>query len=267
MKNGERIDKEPGTGAKRTYTGHMLETDDGLYYCHARWYDAGTGRFIQADSVLDGLNRYTYCGNNPVNFSDPTGTKKSAEQKAAEKAEKQAAKQAKKEAKAAEKAAKAAEKQAKKEAREAERAARAAENPEKAGAQIIGAISDFISQYQKMKDENIIGNDHYNHAMANSRATQRGKYGKMTAQFLSFVREASDVLRKGDSDKDVREDNIANRYGREIQPGESPEQYNAQFDTRQGGHRADLTGKASEETPRNVSDFLNSYFTRDEYEK
>ncbi|MBO7540853.1 MAG: hypothetical protein J6T33_04250, partial [Bacteroidales bacterium] len=126
MKNGERIDKEPGTGdsgltgAKRTYTGHMLETDDGLYYCHARWYDAGTGRFIQADSVLDGLNRYTYCGNNPVNFSDPTGTKKSAEQKAAEKAEKQAAKQAKKEAREAEKAAKAAEKQAKKEAREAE---------------------------------------------------------------------------------------------------------------------------------------------------
>ena len=85
MKNGERIDKEPGTGdsgltgAKRTYTGHMLETDDGLYYCHARWYDAGAGRFIQADSVLDGLNRYTYCGNNPVNFSDPSGTKKDGE--------------------------------------------------------------------------------------------------------------------------------------------------------------------------------------------
>ena len=85
MKNGERIDGKPGegdsglTGARRTYTGHMLETDDGLYYCHARWYDAGTGRFIQADSVLDGLNRYTYCGNNPVNFSDPTGTKKDGE--------------------------------------------------------------------------------------------------------------------------------------------------------------------------------------------
>lgn len=118
-----------------------------------------------------------------------------------------------------------------------------------------------------MKDENIIGNDHYNHAMANSKATQRGKYGKMAAQILSFIREATDVLRKGDSDKDIREDNIANRYGRDIQPGESPEKHNAQFDTRQGGHRADLTGKASEESPKNVLKFLESYFTRDEYEK
>jgi hypothetical protein len=31
------------------------------------------GRFLQPDSVLDGLNRYTYCGNNPVVYSDPTG--------------------------------------------------------------------------------------------------------------------------------------------------------------------------------------------------
>ena len=137
----------------------------------------------------------------------------------------------------------------------------------KAEIQIAGATYDFISQYQKMKDENIIGNDHYNHAMANSKATQRGKYGKMAAQILSFIREATDVLRKGDSDKDIREDNIANRYGRDIQPGESPEKHNAQFDTRQGGHRADLTGKASEESPKNVLKFLESYFTRDEYEK
>ena len=61
----------------------------------------------------------------------------------------------------------------------------------KAEPQIIGAIYDFISQYKKMKDENVIGNDHYNHAMANSRATLRGKYGKMTAQILSFVREVT----------------------------------------------------------------------------
>jgi murein DD-endopeptidase MepM/ murein hydrolase activator NlpD len=31
------------------------------------------GRFLQPDSVLDGLNRYTYCGNNPVVYSDPKG--------------------------------------------------------------------------------------------------------------------------------------------------------------------------------------------------
>ena len=118
-----------------------------------------------------------------------------------------------------------------------------------------------------MKEENIIGNDHYNHAMANSKATLRGKYGKLTAQILSFVREATDVLRKGDSDKDIREDNIANRHGRDIQPNENPEEHNAIFDTRKGGERADLTGKASEETPQNLSEFLKSFFTRDTYEE
>ena len=137
----------------------------------------------------------------------------------------------------------------------------------KAETQIIGAIYDFISQYKKMKDENVIGNDHYNHAMANSRATLRGKYGKMTAQILSFVREVTDVLRKGDTDMDIREDNIANRYGREIKPGEKPEEHNAIFDTRQGGQRADLEGRASKATPKTAYEFLKSYFTRDVYEK
>ena len=136
-----------------------------------------------------------------------------------------------------------------------------------AESQIIGSIFDFTNQYFIMKEENIIGNDHYNHAMANSKATLRGKYGKLTAQILSFVREATDVLRKGDSDKDIREDNIANRHGRDIQPNENPEDHNAIFDTRKGGERADLTGKASEKTPQNLSEFLKSFFTRDTYEE
>jgi len=132
--------------------------------------------------------------------------------------------------------------------------------------QITGAIYDFISQYETMKSENIIGNDHYNHAMANSRATQRGSYGKFAAKILSFFREATDVIRKGDTDLDIREDNIANRYGRSIPLNETPEEYNAQFDTRKGGHRANLKGIANDKTPQNVEDFLESYFTRDNYE-
>ena len=56
----------------RGFTGHFTEDDDQIY-CHARWYDASLGRFIQADSVLDGFNRYCYCGNNPINYTDPTG--------------------------------------------------------------------------------------------------------------------------------------------------------------------------------------------------
>ena len=135
-----------------------------------------------------------------------------------------------------------------------------------ADTQIIGATYDFINQYNIMKAENIIGNDNFNHAMANSKAAQRGWYGKKTAQLLSFLRELTDVIRKGDSDKDIREDNIANRYGRNIPQGADPFEYNSIFDTRNGGNRADLSGIASDDTPKNFFDFCNSYFTRDKYE-
>ena len=70
---GEQVLLSGSKDAKKTYTGQEPETDDGLYYYHARYYDSSIGRFIQADSVLDGLNRYCYCGNNPINFCDPTG--------------------------------------------------------------------------------------------------------------------------------------------------------------------------------------------------
>ncbi|WP_026295136.1 RHS repeat-associated core domain-containing protein [Sediminispirochaeta bajacaliforniensis] len=46
---------------------------NGIYYYGARYYDPYLGRFLQADSVLDGLNRYAYCRNNPVVYTDPTG--------------------------------------------------------------------------------------------------------------------------------------------------------------------------------------------------
>lgn len=32
-----------------------------------------TGRFTQEDPIKDGLNWYAYCGNNPLNFVDPSG--------------------------------------------------------------------------------------------------------------------------------------------------------------------------------------------------
>ncbi len=45
----------------------------------ARWYDPALGRFIQPDTIVpepgnpQALNRYSYCLNNPVRYSDPTG--------------------------------------------------------------------------------------------------------------------------------------------------------------------------------------------------
>ena len=45
------------------------------YYCRARMYLPQHGRFLQPDPVRQagGLNIYTYCHNDPVNGSDPSG--------------------------------------------------------------------------------------------------------------------------------------------------------------------------------------------------
>jgi RHS repeat-associated protein len=54
------------------FTGKELD-NSGLYYYGARYYDPVLGRFISPDPYLDGLNRYTYCGNNPIIYVDPSG--------------------------------------------------------------------------------------------------------------------------------------------------------------------------------------------------
>ncbi len=58
-----------------TYTGREYDTKTGLYYYRARYYDAKVGRFITQDPIgfSGGINFYSYVGNNPVNFTDPTG--------------------------------------------------------------------------------------------------------------------------------------------------------------------------------------------------
>ncbi|MBN2653363.1 MAG: hypothetical protein JXR63_13375, partial [Spirochaetales bacterium] len=55
------------------YTGKMMDDDTGLYYFNARWYDPQLGRFVTEDPVRDGNNWFAYCGNNPINFVDPSG--------------------------------------------------------------------------------------------------------------------------------------------------------------------------------------------------
>jgi len=50
-----------------------------LQYLRARWYDPSDGRFINEDTYegqIDNplsLNLYTYVGNNPLGFIDPSG--------------------------------------------------------------------------------------------------------------------------------------------------------------------------------------------------
>jgi RHS repeat-associated protein len=61
------------------YTGQIIDDETGLYYYGARYYDPQLGRFIQPDTTVQSaatpqtLNRYAYCGNNPLNNVDPTG--------------------------------------------------------------------------------------------------------------------------------------------------------------------------------------------------
>ncbi|MFH1230489.1 MAG: RHS repeat-associated core domain-containing protein [Planctomycetota bacterium] len=60
------------------FTGRELDSETGLYYYRARYYSPGLGRFLQRDPVgyTAGINLYTYCSNNPINWVDPSGLDK-----------------------------------------------------------------------------------------------------------------------------------------------------------------------------------------------
>ena len=62
------------------YRGYYWDKELNLYYLQTRYYDPQTGRFINADclayaypNVVNGINLYAYCANNPIMMCDPTG--------------------------------------------------------------------------------------------------------------------------------------------------------------------------------------------------
>jgi RHS repeat-associated protein len=68
----------PWTGGEpMKFTGH--ERDKSLDYMHARYYLAAAGRFTSVDKAgglarqPQSLNRFSYSGNNPMKFLDPSG--------------------------------------------------------------------------------------------------------------------------------------------------------------------------------------------------
>jgi len=61
------------------YRGEHFDSDLGLYYLRARWYNPQTGRFLSRDS-LEGnatdpasLHKYLYANGDPINLYDPKG--------------------------------------------------------------------------------------------------------------------------------------------------------------------------------------------------
>ncbi|MEM9633745.1 MAG: HNH/ENDO VII family nuclease [Pseudomonadota bacterium] len=78
---GERSDVQIAAGVPRESKGWIGERDDpetGLSYLNARYYDPVLARFISPDWFDPqepgvGTNRYSYAGNNPIAYKDPSG--------------------------------------------------------------------------------------------------------------------------------------------------------------------------------------------------
>ncbi len=74
------VTENPPLNTSYTYTGREKDKESGLYYYRARFYDPNTGRFLQKDPEPGKIsqpntifNSYTYCGNAPGTYVDPSG--------------------------------------------------------------------------------------------------------------------------------------------------------------------------------------------------
>ncbi len=71
--------RQGGTGAATSRQGfvgalgHVSDSETGLVYMRARYYDPSTGRFVSQDPAGSGTNWFCYADNNPINEVDPTG--------------------------------------------------------------------------------------------------------------------------------------------------------------------------------------------------
>ncbi len=63
------------------FTGQREMTGLGIYHFNARFYSPKLGRFLSADTIVPNvanpqdLNRFSYVGNNPLRYTDPTGNR------------------------------------------------------------------------------------------------------------------------------------------------------------------------------------------------
>ena len=76
---GNDVNHTGSTPNNYLYRGEQYDSDLGLYYLSARYYNPATGRFLSRDPE-DGipadpktLHKYIYAGGDPVNLADPSG--------------------------------------------------------------------------------------------------------------------------------------------------------------------------------------------------
>jgi RHS repeat-associated protein len=76
---GNSFTKTGTTPNNYLYRGEQYDSDLGLYYLRARYYNPTTGRFLSRDPInhalknSNDLHRYLYADGDPVNGFDPTG--------------------------------------------------------------------------------------------------------------------------------------------------------------------------------------------------
>ena len=63
-----------GTIQPFRYRGYVYDVETGLYYLRSRYYNVIYYRFLNLDSVFDGVNLFCYCGNAPSIYTDFNGT-------------------------------------------------------------------------------------------------------------------------------------------------------------------------------------------------
>jgi RHS repeat-associated protein len=71
---GNKVNSTGTTPNNYLYRGEQYDSDLGLYYLRARYYNPATGRFLNVDSLAgQGQRRYQYAAADPVNGMDPSG--------------------------------------------------------------------------------------------------------------------------------------------------------------------------------------------------
>jgi FG-GAP repeat protein len=76
---GKQTIKFNKIGLQRGYTGHEMLNDFDIINMNGRLYDSVLGRFLSPDNLVQmpgnaqRYNRYSYCLNNPLKCTDPSG--------------------------------------------------------------------------------------------------------------------------------------------------------------------------------------------------